>query len=314
VAPVRGSIGRVVTLPGSVSWKRLDLVLPGLEGIVTSTEYTRPRILNSNDLLLTLDLRPVYVAKGAVPLVRALTPRMIGPDVQQLNDFLISLGLLGQEAAGDSFTSGTTRALRAWQRSVGLKQSDSIGPDVLAFIPELPAVVAVIPQVGASLGAGSVSVHRWDKTPSFSAIVGGSLVGLVQSGMEAIVRFGAHSYTGTLGELLANGSSEVQSLASTFTVAGRGGPGDSLCGQECPPPETDAERAATSVQVTVVPQMEGLLLPASAVIVDRGEASVVSATGERIRVTVRGQQDGQVLVDGIDETTRVQSIASSKAP
>ncbi|MEM1332511.1 MAG: peptidoglycan-binding protein [Actinomycetota bacterium] len=131
------------------------------DGVVTS----RPEpgtVVDFGDQILTVDVTPTHLAEGNLPMYRELkkTPDvkvegqkyMVGYDVGQLQQFLIDAGFDddGKMTEPDLvFGPVTERAVKAWQKSVGLKDTGRVDATQLVFSPT-PVRIDSAPRVGAS--------------------------------------------------------------------------------------------------------------------------------------------------------------------
>ncbi|WP_199549736.1 peptidoglycan-binding protein [Streptomyces sp. N35] len=99
--------------------------------------------------------KPVYLLYGSKPMYRELKQGAEGEDVRQLKENLIALGYGTGLAADDEFTKGTAKGLKAWQKTHGLKQTGTVGPDHIAFVPGGVRVQGAEAAVGALLAPGA---------------------------------------------------------------------------------------------------------------------------------------------------------------
>ncbi|SEF32293.1 Putative peptidoglycan binding domain-containing protein [Amycolatopsis pretoriensis] len=101
--------------------------------------------------LYKVDGKPVVLLQGGVPLYRALSWGMSGPDVQQLNAALVALGYAsGLDSASDFFSGRTYRALTKLQKAVGLTETGQLALDQAVFVPVGEARVTKVNAVTGS--------------------------------------------------------------------------------------------------------------------------------------------------------------------
>lgn len=75
--------------------------------------------------LVRADNRPVVLLTGALPIYRPLSPGTDGPEVRQFERNLHALGHDGF-TVDDEYTAATARAVRRWQKSLGLPQTGTV--------------------------------------------------------------------------------------------------------------------------------------------------------------------------------------------
>ena len=74
--------------------------------------------LNEGSLAMSVGGRPVFVAVGALPMNRDLSPGSVGADVRQLEQALARLGF-SPGAVDDRYDSATAGAVSAWYQKQG---------------------------------------------------------------------------------------------------------------------------------------------------------------------------------------------------
>jgi peptidoglycan hydrolase-like protein with peptidoglycan-binding domain len=174
-------------LPGTVTWTpKAGAVVP----------VNRP--------LYEVDGRSVYLLDGAYPAYRTLTAGLTGKDVRQLERNLRTLGFDRDRAmtVDGAWDSGTTAAVRRWQRSNGIEETGSIEWGRVVFQPG-PRRIATISTTTASLTpsgdpSGQPSAAPLMTTTSTRRIVSVDLettrYGLAQKGARVRVEMPAGNY------------------------------------------------------------------------------------------------------------------------
>lgn len=153
------SIGRSLRFSAVAEWERTPFGRVGAGGVVTSVGFSSGDVVEVGDVLFTVGLRPVVVAEGAVPAFRPLSVKTVGADVAQLQTMLTDLGFSDAEPDG-VFGSGTVRAVKQWQKSLGVDDDGVVALGDVVFVPKLPARVAATEAltVGESVNPGDVVV------------------------------------------------------------------------------------------------------------------------------------------------------------
>jgi hypothetical protein len=96
-----------------------------------------------------VDGHSVPLFYGSTPLYRALSAGVTdGADVRELNQDLRALGYRSAPT-GDVFTAGTTDAIKAWQKALGLTQTGIVNPGDVVVEPSSVVVNSVTANPGA---------------------------------------------------------------------------------------------------------------------------------------------------------------------
>lgn len=119
-APVEsGELAETLPLTVEAQWPTRALAKSSAAGVVTSVAVRNGDRVRNGQQLFAVDLEPVAVIEGAIPMFRAITPGLKGPDVAQVQRFLTAEGLYAGPADGQA-GPGTAAAARAWQAKSGL--------------------------------------------------------------------------------------------------------------------------------------------------------------------------------------------------
>jgi peptidoglycan hydrolase-like protein with peptidoglycan-binding domain len=186
-----------------------------------------------NDVLWRIDEFPTVLLYGAVPAYRAMTQGDSGSDVRQLNSNLKALGY-GDAGTADSYTSGTTSAVEAWQGDLGVTQTGTVASGDIVFQPGASRVGSVVSDVGANAARGTAVLQLTSTTRVVSVDLSTSQQSLAFRGETVIVTMpdgsaanGKVSKIGTVATSssssssnggAAGGSSSNSSSSSTSTV------------------------------------------------------------------------------------------------
>lgn len=291
-----GELGREVEVPLRAWWQMEPGPTIGRSGVVTSVAGSGLLHLEPGVELLSIDLFPVVVAEGEVPLFRTLAPGAEGPDVAQLQQFLGVMGQVIDDPEG-TFGPGTVSAVHAWQRSLGLvgETTGVVEPGDLVFIAGLPraGVIDDSVQVGAHLGVGAPMLSVLGDAPTFDLIVGGNLRGVVGRGTPVVVR--DNGWRGEVTELV----DDPDTGAQVARLAARGG--GPLCGDDCHDIAVRPGGVALHAMVEVVAPISGAVVPVSAILHGPSGSQVLRhPTGEPIAVEVLAVDGGVAIVEGVE--------------
>jgi peptidoglycan hydrolase-like protein with peptidoglycan-binding domain len=136
------------------------LVSPGWDGVVTSIDVSAGDVLVSGIPVLSVDRVAREAVATDMPFHRELTLGARGGDVQELERFLASLELLGEEP-DEIFTSSTAAAVKAYEAQVGVARPTGVfSPSLVVWLPEEPMTVSSMLVTAGDLapGAGSAVV------------------------------------------------------------------------------------------------------------------------------------------------------------
>ena len=257
-------------------------VLAATSGIVTQAPE-RGVTLNTGDVVLEIDDRPVLAMVADAPLWRPLAQGARGADVQRLEEFLNATGHF-TGTPDDRFDAATRAAVSAFARDLGLPRgTTTFNPAWVLWVGPEPLVVeSVYADVGTTLTPGA---------PVLSGPVRASAIFVAEPGGGLGAEFGE------IADL------EVQGVLVPYTVrSGRiTAPDDVAAIVAALGPTTEAMatvHARTAAQVLVV--------PASAIVtgVDGAVCVYPDEHSAPIRVTAVGGGGASIqLADGIELTT-----------
>lgn len=151
---VRGDLTDTVSLSGRIVYPGERAVRGQTAGTVTAVAASG-RTLRQGQVLYRVDRRPVVLMYGRLPLYRPLHRGVQdGPDVRQLETALKALGHGQDVTVDDRFSWATARAVRAWQKRVGLPQTGVVDAGQVVFLPSKVRVAKVDVAVGDSVSPG----------------------------------------------------------------------------------------------------------------------------------------------------------------
>ncbi len=291
---VDGRVGRSLTFAAVAEWDLVPVGVGSSVGVVTSIDVVPGDEVSVGDVLLTVDLRPVVVAEGAVPSFRDLVLRAEGPDVVQLQNLLAGLGFYAGELDG-VFGSGLRSAVKAWQKSLGVTDDGVVRAGDVVFVPSLPVRVALADgvTVGSRLGGGEELVWLVPDAPGFWIPLSVEQRSLVPLSADVTVTYGDGVWS---ARIVSAREGEFDQL-DLILEATDGGP---VCGDVCVEWVALAGRTDFRVQITVEPEVSGPVVPSAGLGTDADGTPFVTLTdGTTVPVTILGASDGLAVVSGV---------------
>jgi peptidoglycan hydrolase-like protein with peptidoglycan-binding domain len=296
---VEGRVGRSLQFATVAEWVLVPLAWNAAFGVVTSVDVSSGDEVGVGDVLYTVNLRPVVVAAGVVPAFRDLSQNATGADVAQLQRFLAELGFYLGEVDG-VFRTSTRLAVRAWQESLGVPIDGVVRRGDVIFIPGLPVRVAFSSElvVGASLVGGERLVLEVPADPVFRVPLSVEQRSLVPLSAPVRVTYTVGVWEGRVDRAIE--TPEMGRLDLILT-APDGGP---ICGAECAQWVALDSPTDFLVEIVVIPETVGPVVPVAAIGFDAGnQPYVTTAAGERIDVTIVESSQGIAVVDGVEVGT-----------
>lgn len=292
---VDGSVGRSLNFAAVAEWPMVDLARSGSAGVVTSVDVVAGDEVVAGSVVYSVDLRPVTIGVGAVPMFRDLFLRAEGPDVAQVQALLAEMGFFVGEVDG-VFGRDMRDAVRVWQDANGLPDDGVVRVGDVMFVPSVPVRVVLgdMVIVGASLGGGEVTVRRVTGDPVFVIPLALEQRGLVPLDAEVFVGHGAGVWEGMIGMVRED---DQRSELLLEIVALDGG---SLCGAECAAEVPLIGRSNYPAEVVVIPETSGPVVPIAAIQTSPDGATYVRAPdGGQIPVTIVEASNGIAVVEGV---------------
>jgi hypothetical protein len=287
-----GAVERTIKIAVSASWSTTRTLFAGSDGVVTSVVHEPGAIAQAGEVVATIDLEPVVVADGPIPMFRTLQHGVEGPDVAQFQRLLATLGYFDDPADG-RFDAATEAATRLWQRSTGAPEDGGVDPGALLFVEGLPVRLEILAIVGQRIGIGSEFVHVLGNRPTFVAKVGSSQRAELVTGMTVTIAGPeGETWTGKLGPFEVEPDGRYAS-----TLSGE------LCGEECDSVAVGGETALGG-SIELVPKTEGVVVPTSALVEQPSAGLAVAlADGGIAPVSIVAEADGFAVVEGIEPGT-----------
>ncbi|MFE7595814.1 peptidoglycan-binding protein [Streptomyces sp. NPDC057494] len=137
-------------------------------------------VVKRDERLYEVDGEAVRLMYGDEPMYRTLKTGDKGKDVRQLEENLAALGYTGFDV-DEEYTAKTAAAVKRWQKSHGLKQTGTLGPERIAFTGSAVRVKEAGSDSGTGTGGG-------DRIAPGDRVTPGSPV-LTVTGSERVVSF-----------------------------------------------------------------------------------------------------------------------------
>lgn len=301
-----GRLGRSVDVTVQAHWNLRDVARASAGGTVTTVSDVSGVAVEAGTILLTVDLRPVVLAQGAVPAFRDMAEGNAGQDVAQLQSFLRSSGFLAGEATG-SYGASTTRAVKAWQKSLGLERTGMVTQGDLLFVETLPArfVLDSSIVVGAVVAPGDVLLKAVSLSPEMWIESDASQASPYRPDVGMVVESGDLSWDAVVSRVETDPETGSQRLVLSSPD------GAPVCGAQCGDAIPVLPQGGSTVlagRAVITPEVSGAMVPQSALgSTASGENILLDADGRRVPIDVLVLADGQVIVTGVDvgETVRL---------
>lgn len=138
---VQGEVGEALTVNTSAQWQTTPVGINRASGIITSVSVTPGQSVGAGDTVYSVGLRPVVVGMGDIPMFRDVQRNLEGPDVAQVQRMLADIGVY-RNAIDGKVGEGTERAIKVWQKKLGVEETGVIQASDVIFLPALPARVS----------------------------------------------------------------------------------------------------------------------------------------------------------------------------
>ncbi len=297
------TIGRSIERFASLTADSSILARFSTSGTITSVRVEPGSIVELGSPILEVDYRIVSILAGQRPSIRTMEAGIVGPDVAQLQSFLIDAGYLSAITEPDGqFGSATTRAVKRWQEAIGQPVPDGVVEfgDVV-FTPEISDSSVVSPklQVGQSVEVGVPLLVDARPTVSISLSLAESQAEPLLLGTEVVLSLNGESLGGVVDEITTTLGGRFASISLQPAV-------DPCAFVDC---NTASETNPLAVPTTIVvePEISGVGIPQSALTEDdSGNIGVRTDSGDFMTVVVVGQDRGIAIVEGIAAGTTLR--------
>ena len=143
----RGDLQGETSATGTLRFSDSHALRSGFEGVVTWLPAAGT-VIHAGDRLYEIGDDSAYLMRGSIPAWRTFEPDMSkGSDVQQLQSALQAMGYFSLEPDG-TFGWWTTKAIKAWQKDVGLEQNGTLPLGRIVFATDDLRVGSIKSRVG----------------------------------------------------------------------------------------------------------------------------------------------------------------------
>ncbi len=298
VAVTEDSIGRSIRFSATASWPVEGKVRSTRPGTLTS-QHTPGAVIvaTPGSEIFSVDLVAATAMLGDVPAYRSMVEGDVGPDVAQLQRFLISEGLYDGDPDGE-FDPATRSSVLAWESDRGYIPDGIVQLGQVAFFADLPARLTLRNGVetGVSVAPGSELFDILGSTPQFRISVPIEQSDELEPGQEVSL---VHS-NAEWSAVTANSRLDLQSGSATWDLVAATGSG-APCGEDCEQLILAGDPTRLMANVVVVERLTGPSLPVPAI-----RSSVAQGThiqtpkGETVAVTVVASDLGVAILDGVE--------------
>lgn len=302
-----GQVGEALTVNASAQWQTTPAGINRATGIVTGLSVTPGQSVAAGDTVYAVGLRPIVVGAGAVPMFRDVGRDLVGPDVAQVQQMLSDVGLYRNAVDGRAGV-GTERAIKAWQKKLGVEQTGVVQTSDVIFLPTLPARVALNTDVtvGASLSGGEPAVSVLPASPDFTVSVAESQAALISDGMRVNIT----APDGGAWEASVAGRTR-DSTNALVNIKLSGSDAGTICAEACGSIPISGQTQLLSSVVLQEP-VRGTVVPSAALRTDaNGKVEVILEDGQHVPVTVTASARGQSVVQELTEGQRVKVSADA---
>ena len=153
---VRRDLVETEEFSGTLGFGDPEPLYTNTSGVVTGRLPEEGDILDIGDTLFEVNSYPVVLLRGERPMYRPYTRSMEdGPDVRQLEQALVDMGLPGAEdvTVDENFTIATENLVEEWQNRLGVDETGEIAMGFIVFIEESFRISAVNAIEGQSVAA-----------------------------------------------------------------------------------------------------------------------------------------------------------------
>jgi hypothetical protein len=188
------------------------------QGTYTSLPATG-KVIHQGQVLYRVSGSPVVLMYGSVPVYRALSEGIIGPDVRQLNADLVALGYATRSELSpksDDFSSATATAVDKLQRHLGVTETGSIALGKMVFVPAALRVTSVMGTLGTPAAPAQVVARGTSTTRVVTVALNADEQTDVQFGDKVMITL--PNNTITPGEVTSIGSVATTNSSGVATI------------------------------------------------------------------------------------------------
>jgi peptidoglycan hydrolase-like protein with peptidoglycan-binding domain len=148
------------------------------------------QVISQGQPLYAVDYRPVVLLDGSAPAARSLGQGASGPDVQQLNTDLVTLGYAKRsqlDPRSNVFTTSTAAAVSKLQARLGLPQTGSLPLGEVMFLPGPVRITHVGATLGTNAPPGTVIAQATSTVPEIHVNLDAAGQSTIKVGARALI-------------------------------------------------------------------------------------------------------------------------------
>lgn len=294
------TVGKSMNYSATASLPTVPVFYNGLSGTITT--ISKSEKFSEGDVVYAVNGIPVRVIDTGVVFHRDLGTGARGKDVEAVQSALKRLGHFAGNADG-VWGPGTTAAMKAWQRELGIAASGSVQFGELAGIKKLPAVLRVSDEMarGKPIAAGDVAISAAAGERVFYLALNAEQARLIPSDATVDVIGGKETWPAVISSVEEMPDSSVR----LYLEHASGGP---VCHDACGDLSGAANVTFRSVQ-HIIPKITGPGVPTVAVRTDEsGQTYVLREDGTHTPVEVLGSGNGFTIVNGVTAGQTVVAV------
>jgi hypothetical protein len=256
-------------------------VVDQAQGTVTSLPAVG-QVVGQGQVLYQVSGAPVILLYGSTPAYRSLSSGTSGPDVQELNADLASLGYATSSElspTSDTFGSATSTALEKLEAALGVAQNGTLPLGQAVFLPTAMRVTTILATLGGTVRAGQSIMQGTTTTRQVSIALDASEQSEVKIGDKVTITLpnnqttpGVISSVGTVATAPASSGSGSADGSPTITV---------LVNPADPPATGTWDQAPVNVTITTGSVSNVLVVPVDALLAQAGGGYAVEVAGAR---------------------------------
>jgi peptidoglycan hydrolase-like protein with peptidoglycan-binding domain len=305
VAVTEGTVSATLPISVAASWDIERDAYNAASGVITTIEGGVGDAVADGQRLYSVDARPVFVGQGELPAYGDLDLGQKGAAVEQLQRFLADQGHFGGIVDG-VFGAATDRAVRNWQKTVGLPVDGVVRQADIVWVPVLPARLVLDTQtfgIGrtVSAGVGKISILR--ANPGLHAVFTEEQAQQVSPGTAVRVTSPGGGQWDAIILSVERAAGEESMMEGALTAPDET---SAICGDECDQIPVATETMLVG-EVVTVPEASGLVVPTSAVRTSAdGHTILLAEDGTEVPVQVIQSARGTSLIEGVPAGTVVR--------
>lgn len=288
------------TVPVSIKASRnvKKIAVNSLTGTVTKITTG---IANSGDEIYRVNGIPVIAIEGNFPFYRELNPETTGEDVEQLENYLVSIGLLWY--ADQKYDAYTTAAVKKWQLHQGVEQTGVVADGTLIAFPTLPTAFSLGEdiQLANKLSGGETAVLVGETQTEFALITTAEQLAQFLDETKIEIIYGDKTWSAIARK--AEAKTDPNNTQINLPLAAV--EGNSICADECNSLAIKGEEGLQG-EAQIVPPLKGIGIPQSYINFISDETGIVQLKdGSKAKIEVLGTGNGIAIVKGLKENDEI---------